>query len=178
MQRSIADALPTLTPSAVRLGARTRAVARPLPRWVLAVGFWTLIVLAYSTRGEIRIGSYQWVQIPWLAAFKASVAKWCPWALLSGAIYWLNRKLPVAPDALVKRLLIHLPLSIVFTIAYTYGHCQVDENRLTRPQEIAVWSRCGPDKSCRSSEIVRQLDNAPWRQLGCAQDHDGPIMGP
>jgi hypothetical protein len=38
MQRSIADALPTLTPSAVRLGARTRAVARPLPRWVLASG--------------------------------------------------------------------------------------------------------------------------------------------
>jgi hypothetical protein len=123
-------------------------------------------VLAYSTRGEIRIGSYQWVQIPWLAAFKASVAKWCPWALLSGAIYWLNRKLPVAPDALVKRLLIHLPLSIVFTIAYTYGHCQVDENRLTRPQEIAVWSRCGPDKLCRSSEIVRQLDNARLAHKG------------
>ena len=59
MQRSIADALPTLTPSAVRLGARTDAVARPLPRWLLVVGFWTLIVLAYSTRGrseERRVG--------------------------------------------------------------------------------------------------------------------------
>ena len=27
-----------------------------LPRWLLVVGFWTLIVLAYSTRTEIRCG--------------------------------------------------------------------------------------------------------------------------
>jgi hypothetical protein len=120
MQRSMVHALPQVTTDAGRVGDGVKTATRPLPRWLLAVGFWMLIVLAYSTRGEIRIGSYEWVQIPWLAAFKASVAKWCPWGLLSGAIYWVNRKLPVAPDALLKRLLIHLPLSVVFTIAYTY----------------------------------------------------------
>ena len=39
---------------------------------------------------------------------------------MSVAIYWANRKLPAAPDALLRRLLMHVPLSIVFTIAYTY----------------------------------------------------------
>jgi len=93
--------------------------SRPVPRWLLVFGFWTLIVLAYSTRGEVRLPS-QWVPISWLDAFKAAVAQWYPWAVLSVAIYWVNRKLPVAPDALVPRLLIHVPLSIVFTVAYTY----------------------------------------------------------
>ena len=64
MQRSIADVLPTLAPSAVRIGARARAVSRPLPRWLLVLGFWTLIVLAYSTRGEIRQGCTSGCQSP------------------------------------------------------------------------------------------------------------------
>ena len=119
MQRSIVDALPTPTTAAVPSRHITRVASRPVPRWLLVFGFWTLIVLAYSTRGEVRLPS-QWVPISWLDAFKAAVAQWYPWAVLSVAIYWVNRKLPVAPDALVPRLLIHVPLSIVFTVAYTY----------------------------------------------------------
>ena len=65
-----------------------------------------MIVLAYSTRGEVRVGPYQWVTLSWLQAFKAAVAQWYPWGVLSVAIYWVNHKLPVASDALVKRLLI------------------------------------------------------------------------
>jgi len=120
MQRSIVDALPTPTTPAVGLRHITRVASRPVPRWLLVFGFWTLIVLAYSTRGEVRVGSYQWLPISWLDAFKAAVAQWYPWGAMSVAIYWVNRKLPVAPDALVPRLLIHVPLSIVFTVAYTY----------------------------------------------------------
>ena len=120
MQRSIVDALPSQTTPAVRPSHITKVASRPVPRWLLVLGFWTLIVLAYSTRGEVRLGSYQWVPISWLDAFKAAVAQWYSWGVMSVAIYWVNRKLPVAPDALVPRLLIHVPLSIVFTVAYTY----------------------------------------------------------
>ena len=121
MQRSIVDALPTHATPVLEHGEVTTFTARrPVPRWLLVCGFWTLIVLAYSTRGEVRVGPYQWVPISWLDAFKAAVAQWCPWGVMSVAIYWVNRKLPVAPDALLRRLLIHVPLSIVFTIAYTY----------------------------------------------------------
>ena len=75
MQRSIADVLPTLAPSAVRIGARARAVSRPLPRWLLVLGFWTLIVLAYSTRGEIRQGSGPVGADRLVDVFKAAVAQ-------------------------------------------------------------------------------------------------------
>jgi hypothetical protein len=40
------------------------------------------------------------------------------------------------------------------------GIVKLTKNRLTSSQEIAVGSRCGPDKLCGSSEIARQLDNA------------------
>src|SRR5438552_1867670 len=121
MQRSIVDALPTLTTPAEPIGeVTTVAVRRPVPRWLLVFGFWTLIVLAYSTRGEVRGGTGQWMAVARVGALKAAVAQWYSWGLLSMAIYWINRKLPFAPDALVRRLLVHVPLSIAFTVAYAY----------------------------------------------------------
>ena len=121
MQRSIAGTLPTgATATLVRESATTLTASRPVPRWLFVIGFWTLIVLAYSTRGEARVGPYQWVTLSWLEAFKAAAAQWYPWGLLSVAIYWVNRKLPVASDALMQRILVHVPLSIGFAVAYTY----------------------------------------------------------
>ena len=121
MQRSIVDALPTLnTPAVPRSGAAPLVSRRPLPRWLLVFGFWTLIVLAYSTRGEVRVTTSEWAEISWVGAFKAAVAQWYSWGLMSVAIFWINRALPFAPDALLRRLLAHVPLSIVLTIAYAY----------------------------------------------------------
>jgi hypothetical protein len=55
MQRSIVDALPNLDTQRARADAVTRITSRrPMPRWLLVFGFWTLIVFAYSTRGEVR----------------------------------------------------------------------------------------------------------------------------
>ena len=121
MQRSNVDALPTLVTPALEPGTVTTLSARrPLPGWLLVFGFWTLIVLAYSTRGEIRVGPYQWVTLAWIDALKAAAAQWYTWGVLSVAVYWVNRRLPVASDALLRRILIHVPLSLVFTVAYTY----------------------------------------------------------
>ena len=122
MQRSTVDALPTVTAPEAPVGEVIAvAGAAPLPRWVLVFGFWTLIVLAYSTRGEMRFGPYEWVRISRLDSFKAAVAQWYTWGLISVAIYWVNRQLPVARDALLQRLLIHVPLSLLFTTVYTYA---------------------------------------------------------
>jgi signal transduction histidine kinase len=121
MQRSIVDTLPTVAAPAERVGPVTRvATRRSLPRWLLVAAFWTVIVLAYSTRGELRFGPYEWVEISRLDAIKSAMAQWYTWGLLSVVIYWVNRKLPVAPDALLRRLLIHIPLSLVFTVAFSY----------------------------------------------------------
>ena len=91
-----------------------------IPRWLVVVGFWTVIVLAYSTRTEVRSGTFVWVPLSWIDALKAAAAQWYAWGLLSVGIYWVNRALPVARDALFTRLLFHLPLSLAFTVAYTY----------------------------------------------------------
>jgi two-component system, LytTR family, sensor kinase len=126
MQRSMVDVLPSLEGSALPVGDVVTVVTRrPLPRWVLVFGFWTLIVLAYSTRGEMRLGPSEWVPISWFDSFKVAVAQWYTWGLMSVAIYWANRKLPFPPDALVRRLLVHVPLCLVFTIAFAYLNREV-----------------------------------------------------
>ncbi len=98
----------------------SEARTRPLARWALVLGFWALIVLLYSTRHEVRGGPYVWVPVSRLDAFKFALAQWGPWGLLSICIYWVNRWLPVSRDALVPRLLLHVPLSVAFTLVYTY----------------------------------------------------------
>ena len=35
-------------------------------------------------------------------------------------IIWIDRRLPIERDALVRRFLFHVPLSVIFTVAYTY----------------------------------------------------------
>jgi signal transduction histidine kinase len=122
MQRATTEALDVLGPTA---SAEAQSVSRPaagsrIPRWLLVLGFWTLIALAYSTRTEIRSGPYNWVPLTWAESLKSAVAQWYAWGLLSVGIYWVNRVLPVKRDALLQRLLFHLPLSLAFTVAYTY----------------------------------------------------------
>ena len=122
MSRAVAETVNTIGDASVAtLDALSRPAARwHIPRWLLVVGFWAIIILAYSTRTEVRTGTYVWVPITWGDALKAAIAQWAPWGLLSVGIYWVNRVLPVARDALFKRLLFHVPLSLVFTVAYTY----------------------------------------------------------
>jgi two-component system LytT family sensor kinase len=86
-------------------------------RWVLALAFWTLVVLVSSTRTEMRGPAETWAQ-----ALRASMAFWYVWALLCPLILRVDRRLPVGRDrdALLPRVLPHLPLSVLFTLAHTY----------------------------------------------------------
>jgi len=82
VQRSIATTLPTVAASRPKEGeAMALPVRRSAPRWLLVGGFWTLIVLAYSTRGEVRVGPYQWVSLSWFDAPPPSgmCGASCPW---------------------------------------------------------------------------------------------------
>jgi two-component system, LytTR family, sensor kinase len=105
--------------AASRAPSEGRARER-MRQWLLVIGFWTLIVLAYSTRAEIRSGSYVWIRVAWFDSLRLSAAQWYSWGLLSIAIYWVNRALPFRSDALFRRLAVHVPLSLVFGVAYTY----------------------------------------------------------
>src|SRR5262245_50812964 len=89
-------------------------------RFFTPLALWSLLVLYFSTRTEVRGEPFVWIPITWAQALKISLAQWFSWGVLAVIIIWIDRRLPVQKDALVRRFLLHVPLSLVFTVAYTY----------------------------------------------------------
>ena len=87
---------------------------------LLPLGLWSLLVLFFSTRTEVRGEPFVWMPITWGQALKISLAQWSAWGALALLIVWIDRRLPIARDALFRRFLLHVPLSLVFTVAYAY----------------------------------------------------------
>jgi signal transduction histidine kinase len=83
--------------------------------WLAAFAFWTLVVLVYSTGSEMRGQPLSWQE-----SLRAALAAWLSWVLLVPLIVRVDRLLPVPRDTLIPRLLPHVPLSLVFTVAFTY----------------------------------------------------------
>ncbi len=83
--------------------------------WLAAFAFWTLVILVYSTGTEMRGAS-----VGWSHSLRTALAAGSAWALLAPLIVLADRRLPVARDALIPRLLLHVPLSLIFTVAFTY----------------------------------------------------------
>jgi two-component system, LytTR family, sensor kinase len=90
--------------------------------WTKAVILWAVLVLVFSTRTEIRGAPFVWVLLTWPQALEISAAQWSLWGLLALAIIAIDRRLPVRRDALVLRVLWHVPLSFVFTLAHAYAY--------------------------------------------------------
>jgi two-component system, LytTR family, sensor kinase len=86
--------------------------------WGLAACFWIVIVLLSSLKREGPVIRGQ--EIPWIDSLIISIEVWGAWALLTPVIIWTDRRLPVRRDALLQRLLLHIPLSFVFITAYIY----------------------------------------------------------
>ncbi len=89
-------------------------------RLLTPLALWSLLVLFFSTRTEVRGEPFVWIPITWGEALGISLAQWSAWGALAVVIIWIDRRLPVAKDALVRRFVCHVPLSLVFTVAYTY----------------------------------------------------------
>jgi two-component system, LytTR family, sensor kinase len=89
-------------------------------RFLTPLALWCLLVLFFSGRTEVRGEPYVWVPITWIEALKISLAQWSAWGGLALIVIWIDRRLPVEKDALIRRFLFHMPLSFVFTVAYTY----------------------------------------------------------
>jgi signal transduction histidine kinase len=83
--------------------------------WLAAFAFWTLVILVYSAGTELQGQALTWQE----SALRA-LSAWCAWVVLVPLIVQVDRLLPVSRDALVPRLLWHLPLSLIFTAAFPY----------------------------------------------------------
>jgi two-component system LytT family sensor kinase len=88
---------------------------RPV-RWLAGFLFWTLIVLFYSTSSGM-MGR----QAGWTDSLKSAMTQWYVWALLAPLIIRVDRLLPVAREAPLRRVIFHIPLSFLFTGIYIYA---------------------------------------------------------
>lgn len=86
----------------------------------MPLGLWCMLVLYFSTRTEVRGEPFVWIPITWAQALSISLAQWTAWGVLAMLIIWIDRRLPVERDALFRRFLLHVPLSLIFTVAYAY----------------------------------------------------------
>ena len=72
--------------------------------------FWVILIVITSTsRAPAGVGR------SWTEGLIRSTVSWTVWALLTPAIIMADRLLPVSMEALFKRFVFHIPLSLIFT---------------------------------------------------------------
>ena len=116
---------------------------------LLPLGLWTLLVLFFSTRTEVRGEPFVWIPITWGQALKISLAQWSAWGGLALLIIWIDRRLPVERDALFRRFLFHVPLSVIFTVAYTYLEFRESHAPRRTARRVADGGRASRDVTWR-----------------------------
>jgi two-component system, LytTR family, sensor kinase len=83
-------------------------------RWAL----WMAAILMWSTLGVL-------FALPGLSSGKwgryllISLVQWWSWGLITPFIFWIDAKLPFKENQLLKRVLAHLPVSVLVTILYS-----------------------------------------------------------
>lgn len=85
-------------------------------RWLVGFLFWTLIGLFYATKMGMTGGP-----APYGDSLKYSLTYWYTWGALTPVIIAVDRRLPATRDAILRRGLMHVPLSFLFTSLYVYG---------------------------------------------------------
>jgi two-component system LytT family sensor kinase len=80
-----------------------------------AFAFGTLIVLVYATGAEVRPESADWT-----APVRAALAAGLAWLLIVPLVIAADRRLPIARDVLLPRLLLHVPLSVAVSWGFAY----------------------------------------------------------
>src|SRR6202167_3255178 len=81
-------------------------------RWIAAILLWSTLGLLFALP-SLSSGD-------WRSLLVASLAQWWSWGLVTPLIYWIDRRLPFKEDQLGRRILAHLPVSVVLTIVYYY----------------------------------------------------------
>lgn len=88
------------------LPTRLRLLALGLVGWtVIGLVFALPAVAAGNDASRVLLGS---------------LAQWWSWGVLAVAIVTTDRRLPISPQRMGRRLLAHLPLSVVFTVLHLY----------------------------------------------------------
>ena len=81
-------------------------------RWIVAVLFWNALGVLFALPGLSSPGWNR--QLLWSLTF------WWAWGLLTPLIFWIDARLPFQEKQLRRRVLAHLPLSVLVILLYTY----------------------------------------------------------
>ncbi|HEY8551153.1 MAG TPA: histidine kinase [Vicinamibacterales bacterium] len=92
----------------------TDRAAPRVPTWVRAFIFWTLLVVLFTARTDLVDGE----PLPRAQAFAKWASFWYLWALVVPLVAWVDARLPVEREALIRRLAFHIPLSVGVTVAH------------------------------------------------------------
>ncbi len=80
-----------------------------------AFAFGILIILVYATGAEVRTETADWT-----APARAALAAGLAWLVIVPLVIAADRRLPIARDVLLPRLLLHVPLSVAVSWGFVY----------------------------------------------------------
>ena len=86
-------------------------------KWLLWFGFWTLIGLSFAFQFYIS-SAKAGLEVTWRQAVSYALGDWYVFAVLSIPVVWLARRFDFESGNRARSLAVHLPASLVFSIAY------------------------------------------------------------
>jgi two-component system, LytTR family, sensor kinase len=107
-----------------------------LARWLPVLFFWLFQVALTSTAS-----SFRGHQVTRHESIEKSLIAWGVWALLAPLIVGIDRWLPLSRDAILKRFVAHIPLSLFFTGLNVYSDALItallnSQQQFPRPFEV------------------------------------------
>jgi two-component system, LytTR family, sensor kinase len=86
-------------------------------RWTLGFGFWTLIGVAFAFQFYIS-SAKAGLEVSWQEAVNYALVDWYVFGVLSIPVVWLTRRFNFESGNRARSLVIHIPGSLVFSLAY------------------------------------------------------------
>lgn len=108
--------------------SRSRNRTHSWPRWLPVLFFWLFQVALTSTASGPPGHGYTRQE-----SFERAIMAWGVWALLTPLIVGIDRWLPLSRDAIFKRFLVHIPLSLFFTALNLYSDALITSLIKSRP---------------------------------------------
>ena len=86
-------------------------------KWLLWFGFWTSIGLSFAFQFYIS-SAKAGLEVTWRQAVSYALGDWYVFAVLSIPVVWLARRFDFESGNRARSLAVHLPASLVFSLAY------------------------------------------------------------
>ncbi|MEW6730617.1 MAG: histidine kinase [Acidobacteriota bacterium] len=93
-------------------------IERRWARWILILGFWTLLGLFFAGQTYLIYASVFRQRIPWERALACAISDWYVWAALAPCILFLTRRYPIERNNWSRGLIIHLPACIITALVH------------------------------------------------------------